>query len=193
MSLNRLKFWNFLLAAGLLAVLVLGLTEVPELQDYLFPTRHLEVMLRSAKKGCLKIEENLTSLRARLAYLEWFLAPGASNQKVSWDRIVSFPFSEGIRQWSPHFFLEINLYLAKRGKVNVERRLKYLDALLYRIDSNIKKIPPCDTTEPLSRQFRGIIPSQQNQKFHQRWLLYNRGLNELTDQLTSLGDNIQNK
>ena len=90
-------------------------------------------------------------------------------------------------------FLEVNFFLAKKGKVKVERKLKYFDAVMHHIDVNIKKMPPCDRTDPLAKRFSEMSPLEQNQEFHRQMLLYDRALNELTDQLTLLENNMQNK
>jgi hypothetical protein len=187
MPLNKVKLGKFLLAVGLLAVLVQGLIEVPELQDYLFPDQYLGRMRRSAKKVCERIEEELPALGARLVYLAWVQANKSKDLKVSWGRLVSFPFSESIRRWSPDFFLDFNFFLAKKSKVNVERKLRYFDALMYHIDANTKKIPPS------AMQFSWINPLEQNKELHRLMLLYEQALNDLSGQLTLLENTMQNK
>jgi hypothetical protein len=183
MPLNSWKAGKFLLTAGLLAVLVQGLWQLPDLQDYLFPGHQLAAGLQSARRECRKIEDDLIALRDRVDYLKWFLAHRGPDQKVSVNRMLSFPFSEFIRSLSPNFFWKVNVYLAQKTRVKEERRLRYLDALLNNIDLQLRQ-PSCpNSTAILPKNVGARSALQQIQAFQHQWSVYNVKLNELIEQL----------
>ncbi len=183
MPLNSWKAGKFLLTAGLLVVLVQGLWQLPDLQDYLFPGHQLAADLQSARRECRKIGDDLIALRDRVDYLKWFLAHRGPDQKVSVNRMLSFPFSEFIRSLSPNFFWKVNVYLAQKTRVKEERRLRYLDALLNNIDLQLRQ-PSCPkSTAILPKNAAALSALQQIQAFQHQWSVYNVKLNELIEQL----------
>jgi hypothetical protein len=186
MLINSLKAGKFLLTAGLLAVLVQGLWQLPELQDYLFPGHQLAVDLQSARMNCRKIEDDLKALRDRVDYLKWFLAHRGPDQKFSVNRMLSFPFSEFTRSLSPNFFWKVNVYLAQKTRVKGERRLRYLDALLHNIDLQLRQPSYLNSTAILPKHAAALSAMQQIQAFQHQCSVYNVKLNDLIEQLTSV-------
>ena len=57
------------------------------------------------------------------------------------DWLRAFPFSECIRPLSPRFFWHINIRLAHKNRVKVERKLRYIDTLLKNIDTDSQVDP----------------------------------------------------
>lgn len=139
MSVNSRKIGRFLLTAGLLVVLAQGLWQLPDLQDYFSPDNHWELDLLTLNNESYKIEDGLKSLRLRVDYLKWFLEHRDPAQPVSMDWMVHFPFFECIRPLSPKFFWNLNIYLAYKNQVQVQRKLKYIDALVKYIKLNKKQ------------------------------------------------------
>jgi hypothetical protein len=184
MPLNSIKAGKFLLIAGLLAVLIQGLWQLPDLQDYLFPGHQLAADLQSVRRECRKIEDDLIALKDRVDYLKWFLAHGGPDQKVSVNRTLSFPFSESIRSASPNFFWKVNVYLAQKTRVQGERRLRYLDALLNSLDFQLRQ-PSCPNST-LPKNALALNALQQTQAFRHQWSAYKVKLNKLIEQLTWL-------
>jgi hypothetical protein len=186
MPFNSWKIGKFLLTAGLLAVLVQGLWQFPELQDYLFPNHQLASDLHSSRRESRKIEEDLVRLAERVDYLKWFLAHNGADQKFSINRMLSFPFSECIRVLSPNFFWKVNTYLAQKTRVKEERRLRYLDALLNKIDLQLRQ-PSCpNSTAILPKNPAALRALQEIEAFRQQWSFYNVKLNKLIEQLISV-------
>ena len=110
----------------------------------------------------------MTSLRERLDYLKWFLAHNGPKQKVSADRLLSFPFSESIRSLSPRYFWRSNIYLAQKSRVSVERKLKYLDAFLNYLDWSLGLQSSDKDTAILPRKPAELSPRQQIQEFQRQ-------------------------
>lgn len=186
MPFNAWKTGKFLLTVGLLAVLVQGLWQLPELQDYLFPDHQLAADLQSARRESRKIEDDLIRLTDRVDYLKWFLAHKGSDQKFSINRVLSFPFSECIRVLSPNFFWKVNTYLAQKTRVKEERRLRYLEALLNKINLQLRQ-PSCPkSTATLPENPAALRALQQIQAFRQQSSFYNVKLNGLIEQLSRL-------
>ena len=139
MSVNSRKIGRFLLTAGLLVILAQGLCQLPGLQDYFSPDNHWELDLLTLNNESYKIEDGLTSLRLRVDYLKWSLEHRNPAQRVSMDWMLHFPFSESIRSFFPKFFWNLNIYLAFKCQVQLQRKLKYIDALVKYIKINKKQ------------------------------------------------------
>ena len=189
MSINSLKARKYLLTAGLLLVLAHGLWQIPDLQDYLFPDHQLTSKLRSAGIEGYKIENDLISLRSRMDYLNWFLAQHGAVPKVSVDRWLAFPFSESIRPLAPRYVWHINMYLVKKNRVKVQRKIKYLGAFLKDLDSKTRLHLSHQNTDKLSPPSGGLNYLQQIQKFQRQLVGYDAKLEELSKQLTCIENN----
>jgi len=180
---------QLLLTGGLLLVLAQGLWQLPDLQDYFFPGQQIEANFKAAKAECGRIEDSLTSLKLRAEYLEWFLASSAAAPKVVAARLLAFPFAEILRPLAPGYFWRISIILAKKDRVNVERKLKYLDAFLDHLN-------PIRGLECSSRETAigwppppGDPYREQIQKFYRQWQRYSAELKELTIKLNRLEEN----
>lgn len=190
MSLNYFTVKKLLLTAGLLVVLGQGLWTLPDLQDYLFPDKNLELILTRAGKDIEKIEDNLTSLSERLDYLRWFKTHNGPDQKITWDRFLSFPFSESIRPLVPRYFWRMNILYSHKPRTRAESRLRRLDALFknlidgdFRVHHSHASAAIAPSAAAVSRSMKQILEYQAKCK------VLNSKLTELTKQLTWLSDN----
>jgi hypothetical protein len=189
MSHNSVTIKKFLLTAGLLIVLCQGLWQLPELQDYLFPVDHVELNLSRASKELPSIEGDLSALSQRLDYLNWFQSHNGPYQKISADRLRTFPFSECIRSLAPRFFWDTNIRLAHKNRLKVERKLLYMESLLTNIDDDSPAHPNHDS--PAMPAKPGAVSSltKQIKQFRDQRMHYNTELIELTKQLAWLENN----
>ena len=176
MSVKSTKIWRFFLTAGLLAVVVQGLWQLPDFQDYFFPDNYWVLKVQAVDNEDWLIKDGLASLRDRIDYLEWTLAHRQSPQGFSVDWMLHLPFSECIRAFSPTFAWNMNMYLAYKTQVMVQRKLKNLDALAKNIPLNKKQ-------EFLFKHNNIIL---DNKEFEKRFTKYNNDLNTLTNQLEQL-------
>lgn len=176
MSVKSLKIGRFLLTAGLIVVLVQGLWQLPDLQDYFFPDSYWELKVQSIGRESWHIQNDLISLRLRIGYLEWFLSQRDSLQSVSVKWMLHFPFSEFIRIDSPKFFWNLNIYLAYQTKVQIQRKLKNLYALFNNIPLNKKQ-------EFIVNKENKLLDEKE---FEKQCATYNNELNKLTKQLEQL-------
>ena len=180
---------KFLLTAGLLIVLGQGLWQLPELQDYLSPVDNEEYIFQQANKECSRIKNDLRTLNERVDYLTWFKAHNGPDQKISADRLRAFPFSECIRPLAPRYFWHTNIHLAHKNRLRVERKLRYLEALLKNIDTNPPVHPP-QAGPAIPAKTAAVSSSMKQIKQLQDQLMdYNAKLMELTKQLAWLEDN----
>ena len=189
MSLNSVTVKKFLLTAGLLIVLGQGLWQLPELQDYLFPVDNEKFILQQASKECSRIEDDLRTLNERVDYLQWFQAHNGPDQKVSADRLRAFPFSEAIRPLAPGYFWQVNIPLAHKNRLKVERKLRYLKGLLNNIDSNPPENPSQDGPAIPAKTAAVSGSMKQIKQFQDQLIDYNAKLMELTKQLAWLENN----
>lgn len=193
MSLNFFNRKKFLLTAGLLIVLVHGLWQLPELQDYLFPVDHVELILGLANKECSRIEDDLITLKRRVDYLTWFQTHNSPDQKISADWLRTFPFSECIRPLAPKYSWQTNIYLAHKNRVKVERKLRNLEGLLKNIDPNAPVYP--SPTGPEIPAKTAIVSDSiyQIQQLQSQYIHYQGKLMDLTKRLAWLENNEYNK
>ena len=190
MSLKSSTVKKFLLTAGLLIVLGQGLWELPDLQDYLFPVKNVEFILQQINKECRRIENDLIALTKRLDYLKWFQTHEGPKQKISADRLFAFPFSESIRTLAPRYCWHINIWLAHKNRVKVERKLRTLEALLKSINREVG-VDSSHNSPAIPGQTAAVSGSmKQIQQFQAQWIIiYNSKLMELTKQLARLESN----
>jgi len=189
MFLKSFSVKKFLLIAGLLIVMGQGLWQLPELQDYLFPLKNEESILQQLNKECRRIEVDLIAFNKRLDYLKWFQAHNGPDQKISADRLFAFPFSESIRTMVPRYFWHINIRLARKTRLKVERRLLYVDALIQSIDRDIRVGPSLDGPLIPAEMAAQSSSMKQIKQFQGQCIHYNAELIELTKQLNLLEKN----
>jgi len=187
--MNSLRAGKFLLTAGLLIVLAQGLYQFPDLQDYLFPGSDVELSLHTANIESHKIEDGLLSLITRVDYLKWFMAHGGPDQKFSVHRMLSSPFSECIRPLSPRYCWQVNFYLAQKNRVQMERKLRYLDALLKNIDVNLRARSSHDNPASLPKKAAVFSSMNQIKQLQEQCMVYSSKLIEITKQLTWFENN----
>jgi hypothetical protein len=189
MSLNSVTVKKLLLTAGLLIVLGQGLWQFPELQDYLFPAESVESILNLARRECLRIKDDLRTLNERVNYLAWFQAHNGPDQKISADRLRAFPFSECIWPLAPRYFWQVNIHLAHKNRLRVERKLRYLEGLLKNIDTN-PPVHPAQAGPAIPAKPAAVSSSmKQIQQLQDQLTDYNAKLMELSKQLTWLENN----
>lgn len=176
MSIKSRKIGRFLLTAGLLVVLGQGLLQLPDVQDYFFPDNYWELKIQSISRESWNIKNDLTSLRLRIGYLEWFLSHRDASPSVSMKWMLLFPFSECIRLDSPKFFWNLNIYLAYQTKVKIQRKLKNLDAL-------VKNIPLNKRQEFLRNQNNILL---NDKEFEKIFISYNNELEKLKNRINEL-------
>ena len=193
MSLNSFTVKKYLLAAGLLIVLGQGLWKLPELQDYLFPVDNEKFIFQQASKECSRIENDLRTFKERVDYLTWFQAHHGPDQKVSAARLRAFPFSESIRPLAPRYFWQVNIPLAHKDRLRVERKLRYLEGLLHNIDTNPPAHPSQDSPAIPAKTAVVSRSMKQIQQFQDQLIHYNAKQIELTKELAQLENNGYNK
>jgi hypothetical protein len=189
MSMNSLRAGKFLLTAGLLLVLAKGLYQCSGLQDYLFPGGDAVLKLRRANITSDKIGADLIALRARVDYLKWLMAHGVPDQKFSIHRMLSFPFSECIRPLYPRYCWQINFYLAQKDRVNMERKLRYLEALFTNLEKKFQARSSQDNPAILLEKAAVLSSMNQIQQLQGRCRVYSSELMEITKQLTWIKNN----
>jgi hypothetical protein len=193
MSLNSLTVKKLLLSAGLLLVIVQGVWELPELQDYLQPVDNEAIILRQTRRECSRIKDDLRTLQARVEYLKWFQTHNGPDQKISAERLRAFPFSESIRSLAPGHFWQINIRLAHKNRLRVERKLQYLQGLLADMNPKPPAHPPQAGPALPAKTAPPNGSLEQIQQFRDQYKQYNAKLIELSKQLARLEDSGYNK
>ncbi|HLD48164.1 MAG TPA: hypothetical protein VJA64_10080 [Desulfobaccales bacterium] len=193
MAFNSVTVKKLLLIAGLLIVLGQGLWQLPELQDHLFPVDHLELIISRARKVCSFNEGDLIAFEERLDYLTWFQAHDDPDQKVSTKWLRAFPFSETIRSLTTGFFWQLNIRLAHKSRMKVERRLRYLEPLLKSAAGDFRVGSAHDSLAIAPKPTLMDRSAKQIQQFEDQCMLYDSRLIELTKKLALIENNINKK
>jgi hypothetical protein len=175
---------KLLLTAGLLIILAQGLWELPLLQSYLYPVKPMRLILRSARREFNKMELDLGGLTARVAYLNWINAAPGRSPSFSRRWLLTFPLSECLRPLFPGYLRQANLFLAKKNRAKVERKLRYLDAFLNNVDAMVAGM--CPAGAALSAQKATAPIREKVQQFHRRLTASLTELQSSTRQLTRL-------
>jgi hypothetical protein len=175
---------KLLLTAGLLLILAQGLWELPLLQDFLFPVKPMAFILRSARREFNIMEIDLAGLTARVAYLDWIDAAPGGLPDFSRRWLLSFPFSECLRPVFPGYLRQANLFLAKKNRVKVERKLRYLNAFLNNIDELVSGL--CPPGAAPARSPANASLKEKLQQFHRRLMASRAELQASTRQLSRL-------
>jgi len=189
MSLNSVTIKKILLTAGLLLVLGRGALHLPELHNYLFPAECMESVVKLVTKEFAGIKVDLGTLRQRVDYLEWFQTHNGPDLEVSATRLRAFPFSETIRLLAPGYFWQVNIILARKNQLRVERKLRYLEGLFKNIDTNAPDCrPQAGPAVPATTAAASSL-RKEIQPFIAQWPIYSAQLIGLTKQLDRLENN----
>jgi len=183
------KAGKVLLIAGLLAVLAQGLWQLPELHDYFFSGTDLELSLQSAGTESRKVDADLARLTSRLAYLDWYLATPPQDRKFSWRWLSSFPPLECLRPFFPKYFWKTNVHLAQKTRVRVERKLKYLNAVLTNLDENLNGRPEQNNPGAARDTVAVLRAKGQIADIRKQWEDQENKINNLSEQLTFIDKN----
>jgi hypothetical protein len=126
-SPNHSNWGKALLAAGLLLVAVAGILQLQAVQAIFFPGRYHALELNLIRHECAMIDKGLITLRADMAKLQGLCAqaarsePGAPSPSPQ-PAVQLRPEAEPA--WSA------TLHAAKKDRVYVARKLKYIDIML---------------------------------------------------------------
>jgi hypothetical protein len=177
--LNLSAWAKLLLAAGLLLTSVLGLMQLPEVQNFFFPGRYHEIKLRLIKKEYAKVNQGLASLHDQLGILTKLQARWGQPDLAPSSRPLSGPTSllpapGPMGQADPSW--QAAIHAAKKKQVYVARKLNHLRLILESmqrdLEAELSGIGP-GVTERKSAINEFL---QQSQKIQALWQTYHDNL-----------------
>lgn len=125
-----MKSKKLLLSLGLLLVFFNGLIRLPAIEDYLFPEDLFKTRLLLAMKTCNTLDNGLAQLSEELDDIEWLAEKNFHNKTIPGLYEPPSKFSQICGEFFPKYCWDTELFLAKIRCVDVQRKLKYLHALL---------------------------------------------------------------
>jgi len=175
---------KFLLFLGLLFVAVNGILLDPLIKKGFISSEDTEASeLRSAREAYVKIQSRIKIFKNLLDDLSLLqnTAPDEIPPEKRHLRGLVFPLSElGIR-FFPKLSLAIELSLAKRELVNVERKMEHLEVILANIERQVNSSSIVDNTRLLSAQ--QAMPLQQVEMLRRQLWSDRANLKELSETL----------
>jgi hypothetical protein len=135
-SINYSNWGKALLAAGLLLVAAAGVLQLQEVQAVFFPGRRHAIELKVIRHECAMIDKGFIALRADVTKLQGLCAktsqsePGAPSPspqpaaRVQPDTEPAWP---------------ITLHTAKKDRVYIARKLKYIDIMLKSMQQAVER------------------------------------------------------
>jgi hypothetical protein len=183
------------LSIGLLLVAIEGVFLNPLIRKHFSAVEDARVArLNSAKEAYLKIEERLNVYRIILNDINILydtVHAGSGRQKMDLNALA-FPLSQLGARVSPGLSLKIQLRLAQKERVNVERKMERLSIMLDSIEREMNLTPGHLNTEALPFEAQQAKTLQQVEMIRQHLLMAKADLGELSENLTIV-DKSQNE
>jgi len=178
-----------MLTIGLLLVFVQGLSQLYEVQKFLFPGRYYEIGLNLVEGEYVKISKGLKSLTADINKLKVLRENLDHLQTQPPDRKLpdspSSPAGDRVR-FIQELSWQSTLQAAKKARVYVARKLPQIDVQLKSMHRSLERQLSDNgcaspTNQPETKKLLQRV--QENQAC---WRTYNDQLNDLTEQLKRL-------
>jgi hypothetical protein len=186
--LNRSGWGKLLLAAGLLLVSAQGLLQLYDVQEFFFPGRYYAVKLNLINVECSKIDKGLISLQVQLDNLAQLQKQQAQRYLIlarpSLADPSSLPSAVGPR--NPESSWPVMIHAAKKKRVYVARKLRYIDAILRSMQPALESQLSENGSRPSARKVALEKTLQQIQKVRDLWLTYNDDFQNLSEKLEKL-------
>jgi hypothetical protein len=183
------------LSIGLLLVAIEGIFLNPLIRKHFGAVEDARVArLNSAKEAYLKIEERLNVYRIFLNDINILydnIHAGSGGQKMDLNALA-FPLSQLAARVSPGLSLKIQLRLAQKERVNVDRKMERLSIMLDSIEREMNLTPGHLNAEALPFEAHQAKTLQQIEMIRQHLLIAKADLGELSENLTRVNKS-QNK
>jgi hypothetical protein len=188
---NPSGWGKLLLAAGLLLVFVQGLLQLYEVQEFFFPGRYFAIKLKLIRVECQKIDGGLTSLQAQLDNLArlqeqqaqpYLVQAGPSSTGSSLPPSALDPRLKPGSSW-PALILA-----AKKKRVYVARKLRYIDAILISMQPALESQLSGNGSGSPARKAALEKTLQQIKAVRALWLIYNTNFQNLSKKLERLAE-----
>ncbi len=185
-----MRWGKLLLPAGLLLVAVAGFLNLYEVQVVLFPGNYHATKLKLIRMECNFIEKGLIALQTKVAELNAFCV---TTKRLT--PIPTSPSSAGVALPQSHNDERITskadwapLYAAKKKRVYVARKLRYIDAMLQAMQRAIEQQSTSHNVSLAKKRFDLEKTLPQIRKIRTRYQTYSSELDKLTEKLNQLED-----
>ncbi len=189
LDISHVRWGKLLLPAGLLLVAVSGILQLYEVQAVLFPANYHATQINLIKKECIFIDEGFASLRIEVARLDALcatakrLSPGSATPSSAGSAAPQPPDDSRITSESAW---QATLHAAKKKRVYVARKLRYIDAMLQSMQRAIEQqeISRDVALVPRRPEFQRTL--RRIQIIQTRSKIYSSELDKLSEKLNQL-------
>jgi hypothetical protein len=187
-GISHLRWGKILLPTGLLLVAIAGILQLYEVQAVLFPGNYYANELNLIRKECNFIDKGFISLRTEVAKLN-ALCIGAATRvtrgPTSSLASSSLPQPNRVRTTSESAWAA-TLHAAKKKRVYVARKLKYIDAMLQSMQLAIEQQETSHNVALSQRRPDLEKTRRQIQEIRIRCQTYSSELDRLSENLNQL-------
>jgi hypothetical protein len=187
-DISHLRWGKVLLPTGLLLVAIAGILQLYEVQAVLFPGNYHSNELNLIRKECNFIDKGLISLQTEVVKLN-ALCLSATKRfprgSTSPSSAGSSPPANRVRTTSESAWAA-TLHMAKKKRVYVARKLKYIDAMLQSMQLPIEQQKTSHNVALSQRKPKLEETQRQIQKIRIRCHIYSSECDRLTDKLNQL-------
>jgi hypothetical protein len=182
-SINYSSWGKALLAASLLLVTVAGVLQLQEVQAVFFPGHYHAAELDLIRHECGMIDKGLIALRADMTKLQELCTKAA--QLETGASSPSPPLAAPVRPDAEPAWAT-TLHAAKKDRVYVARKLKYIDIMLKSMQQAIKRQHSSQASVLVDRKPEMEKTLGQIQKIRTRCQMYDSELHGLSEKLIQL-------
>jgi hypothetical protein len=180
-SLSHLGWGTVLLPISLLLIAVSGILQLYEVQAVWFPRNYHATQIDLIKKECIFIDKGFVGLRTGVAKLEAFCASPKPSVAGS-----SPPQSLNGARITLDSAWPATLHAAKKNRVYVARKLKYIDAMLQSMQRAIEQQETSNDVALSHRRPDFARTLRRIQIIRTRCQTYSSELDRLTEKLNQL-------
>lgn len=179
------RWGKWLLAVGLLVVAVQGVFHLYAVQSFFFPGVYYATELNLINKESIKIEGNLKDLKILLDKLQSLCPVPAQGQAAPSGSVSSASVQGEARGLVPAW--DYTLYWAKKKRVNVVRKLNYIDVVLKSMQRPLRAQLSDNSKASTQKQKPEMEKTlRQIRQERARWQIYDDRLNKLSQTLVKL-------
>ncbi|MFZ5448387.1 MAG: hypothetical protein ACOZFS_07100 [Thermodesulfobacteriota bacterium] len=179
------SIWGkLLLASGLLLFFVAGFVQLYEVQTWLSPGKYYDIQINLIREDFAKIEKGLKSLRTEVEKLNGLCMPlESSNPHPSGLSLAGSPAPQSGNCVQPNSdpVWQAALHAAKKDRVFVVRKLKYIDAKLQSLQRSSSHNDAIVAGNPGTKETKGEL-----QDIRAIFQTYTHTLDTLAEQLNHL-------
>ena len=188
MNIKSLHWGKILLSLGLLAIVANGLVDLLISRQIILVVDPVNKELRLGTQAYLKITERLNILNDLMNNISILQDSLSGDLPLTTSRLKGnfLPLSELWARLFPDFFLKVEIRMARKERVNVERKLEHLEIILASIERRFKLEATGREMETEPIDLNDITPLAQLKMLRRNLLIDQVALKKLSVKLNNV-------